>query len=83
MSRRTRFLLIAMSVSFGVSAVGLVAGLLHYLYRTFENSQSSEAVLGGSILYNEITGAFGILGFLFFLAFLISAISERRQDHRR
>ena len=63
--------------------LGLVGEMFYYLYRTFEKSQTSEAVLGGSILYNKIIGGFGILGFLFFFSFLISAISDRKQDHRR
>jgi hypothetical protein len=83
MSGRTRFFLIAMSVCFGAATLGLVIGLLYDLYVVGIRHRSLETVLGHSIRYNELLGGFGILGLLFFFAFLFSAIADKRVERHR
>ena len=80
MSRRSRFLLIAMSTAFGIAALGLIAGMVYDLYLVSVRRVSLENVLGTSIAYNKILGGFGILGMLLFFAFLLSAIADKKQD---
>jgi hypothetical protein len=83
MSRRSRYLLIAMSVSFGIAALGLLAGMCYDLYLVSIRHVQLENVLGTSIAYNKTLGGFGILGMLFFFAFLLSAIADKKQDKPR
>jgi hypothetical protein len=83
MSRRSRFLLIAMSASFGIAAIGLVAGMFYDLYLVSIRHVQFENVLGSSIAYNKILGGFGILGMILFFAFLFSAIADKKQDKLR
>jgi hypothetical protein len=83
MSRRSRYLLIAMSVSFGIAVLGLVAGVCYELYLVSARHVQLENVLGRSIAYNKTLGGFGILGMLFFFAFLLSAIADKKQDKPR
>ena len=83
MSRRSRFLLIAMSTAFGIAAIGLVAGICYDLYLVSVRHVQLENVLGTSIAYNKILGGFGILGMVLFFAFLLSAIADKRQDKSR
>ena len=80
MSRRSRFLLIAMSTAFGISALGLIIGMFYNLYLVSIRHVQVENALGTSIAYNKILGGFGILGMLFFFAFLFSAIADKKQD---
>jgi hypothetical protein len=83
MSRRSRFLLIAMSASLGIAALGLVAGICYDLYLVSFRHVQFENVLGTSIAYNKILGGFGILGMVLFFAFLFSAIADKKQDRPR
>lgn len=83
MSRRSRFLLIAMSTAFGVAALGLIVGICYDLYLVSIRHVQLENVLGASIAYNKILGGFGILGMILFFAFLLSAIADKKQDKSR
>ena len=83
MSRRSRFLLIAMSVCLGTAAFGLVMGMIYYLFLVSFHHGQLETILGGNILYNKILGGLGILGMFFFFAFLFSAIADKKQDRPR
>ena len=83
MSRRSRLLLIAMSVAFGAAAVGLVIGMFYDLYLIAIRHAQLENVLGRSIPYNKILGALGISGMTLFFAFLLSAIGDKKQDRLR
>jgi len=83
MSHRSRFLLIAMSIAFGIAALGLVAGICYDLYLVSVRHVQLENVLASSIAYNKILGGFGILGMLLFFAFLFSAIADKKQDKTR
>lgn len=65
-----------MCAAFGLCAVGLLAGLIYGSYATFRQHRTLEDVLGHSIPYYQFLGAIGIAGFLLFLAFLISSISN-------
>jgi len=79
MSRLSRFLLIAMSASFGIAALGLISGLFYDLYVVSIRHGQLENALGKTISYNKILGGFGILGFLLFFAFILSAITEKKR----
>jgi hypothetical protein len=83
MSKRSRFLLIAMSSALGIAALGLVIGMCFDLYLVSIRHAQLESVLGRSITYNKILGGFGILGMMFFFAFLFSAIADKKQDKLR
>ena len=79
MSRLSRSLLIAMSASFGIAALGLISGLFYDLYVVSIRHGQLENALGKTISYNKILGGFGILGFLLFFAFILSAITEKKR----
>jgi hypothetical protein len=79
MSKRSRFLLIAMSTSFGVAGLGLVIGLFYDLYVVSIRHGQLDNALGKTISYNKILGGFGILGFVLFFAFILSAIAEKKR----
>ncbi len=83
MSRRSRFILIAMSAAFGIAALGLVIGICYDLYVVSIRHVQLENVLGTSIAYNKTLGGFGILGMLLFFAFLFSAATDKKQDKSR
>jgi hypothetical protein len=83
MSRRSRFLLIAMSSALGIAALGLIIGMFYDLYLVSIRHVQLENVLGTSIAYNKTLGGFGILGMIFFFAFLLSAIADKKQDKSR
>jgi len=82
-NKRSRFLLIAMSATLGISCLGLILGMLYDLYFVFLRHRQLENVLGNSIAYYTTVGGLGILGVLLFFAFLFSAIAERRDGKRR
>ena len=77
MTRRSRYLLIAMSIAFGICIVGLVVGMAYYLSAVYIWHRTLENVMGHSIPFNKTLGSVGILGFILFFAFLISLMSER------
>jgi hypothetical protein len=79
MSRTSRFLLIAMSASFGIAALGLAVGLFYDLYVVSIRHGQLENALGRTITYNKILGGFGIIGFVLFFAFILSAIAEKKR----
>jgi hypothetical protein len=83
MTKLSKFLLIAMSTSFGIAALGLVLGMYYDLYLVAIRHVQLENVLGSSISYNKILGGFGILGMVLFFAFLFSAIADKKQDKPR
>jgi hypothetical protein len=83
MSKRSRFLLIAMSTAFGIAALGLVIGMCYNLYLVSIKHVQLENALGNSIAYNKTLGGFGILGMVLFFAFLFSAIADKKQDKPR
>jgi hypothetical protein len=77
MTKPSRYLLIAMSTSFAICVLGLVAGMLYYLSAVYIFHRSFESVTGNSILFNKILGAIGILGMLLFFAFLFSLMTGK------
>jgi hypothetical protein len=79
MSRASRLLLIAMSTSLGIAALGLVIGMFYDLFVVGIRHGQLENALGKSISYNKVLGGFGILGLLLFLAFVVSAIAEKKR----
>ena len=83
MSRRSRYLLLAMSVCFGIAALGLVIGTCIDLYLVTKRHAQIENVLGNAIPYNKTLGGLGILGMVLFFAFLFSAIADKKQDKPR
>jgi hypothetical protein len=83
MSRRSRFLLIAMSTALGIAALGLISGICYDLYLVSVRHMQLENALGTSIAYNKVFGGFGILGIILFFAFLLSAIADKKQDKPR
>jgi len=83
MSRRSRFLLIAMSTALGIAALGLISGICYDLYLVSVRHMQLENALGTSIAYNKVLGGFGILGIILFFAFLFSAIADKKQDKPR
>jgi hypothetical protein len=83
MSRRSRFLLVAMSTAFGIAAFGLIIGMCYNLYLVSIRHVQLENALGTSIAYNKTLGGFGILGMVLFFAFLISAIADKKQEKPR
>jgi hypothetical protein len=83
MTRPSRYLLIAMSTAFGLSAIGLVAGMVYYLGAVYFGHRTLESVMGNSIPYNKALGAIGILGMVFFLAFLFSLMFKNQSEKPR
>jgi len=72
-----------MSTAFGIAALGLVIGMCYNLYAVSVHHLQLEKVLGGTIVYNKILGAFGILGMTLFFAFLFSAATDKKEDKPR
>ncbi len=78
MTKLSRQLLIAMSATFAICILGLVAGMLYYLCAVYLWHRALENVMGSSITYNKTLGAIGILGFILFFAFLVSLMSKKK-----
>ncbi|HEY4979791.1 MAG TPA: hypothetical protein VII25_11540, partial [Candidatus Acidoferrum sp.] len=76
MTKLSRHLLTAMSLTFGICILGLVAGMLYYLCAVYLWHRTLENVIGNSIIYNKTLGAIGVLGFILFLAFLVSLMAK-------
>jgi hypothetical protein len=77
MTRASRFLFIAMASTFVVCAGGVIGGTLYSLYATYIRHHRFEAILNAGIPYYKVVGGIGVLGMLFFFAFLLSLISSR------
>jgi ABC-type amino acid transport system permease subunit len=75
---RSRYLLIAMSISLALSAAGLIVGMLYDLYAVFLRHSQLESVLGRSIPYYKTVGGLGILGMILFFLFLLSLMASRQ-----
>jgi drug/metabolite transporter (DMT)-like permease len=69
-----------MCTAFGACCAGMIGGLFYGFYASFYQHRSLEDVLGHSIPYYRLLGGIGIVGFLLFLAFLVSAASHKKQD---
>jgi hypothetical protein len=80
MTKPSRYLLIAMSTAFAVCVLGLLAGMLYYLSAVYFGHRTLESVMSYSITYNKALGGVGILGMLFFFAFLLSLMSKNNPD---
>ena len=72
-----------MSAAFGIAALGLIVGVCLDLYLVSIRHVQLENVLGSSIAYNKILGAFGIVGIILFFTFLFSTIADKKQDKPR
>ena len=68
-----------MSVAFGLCCVGLIGGMAYTLFFYFMGHKTLEQILGHSIPFYKSLGAIGILGFVFFLLFLMSSILGPRK----
>ena len=61
---------------FGLCGIGLVLGLVHGLYASFVQHRTIEDILSHSIPYYQKLGILGVVGFLLFLALLVSVIAN-------
>jgi hypothetical protein len=75
-SKRSHFLLRSMFTAFALCIIGLVGSMLYYLYVVFVQHRTLEAVLGNSIPFHKALGGIGILGLVFFFAFLLSLMGK-------
>lgn len=69
-----------MATAFGVSCLGVAGGLVHSIYATVREHRSIEDILGNAISYYRAVGAIGLAGFLLLFAFLISTVTDKKQD---
>jgi hypothetical protein len=69
-----------MATALTISCLGLIAGLCHGVYATVYQHRSLENILGQSIPYYKSIGGLGFAGFILFFAFLISAVTDKKQD---
>jgi len=83
MTKPSRYLLIAMSTAFALCVLGLLAGMLYYLAAVYIGHRTLESAMSSSITYNKALGALGILGMLFFFAFLLSLMSKNNSPKPR
>ncbi|HEV2103251.1 MAG TPA: hypothetical protein VGR58_10790 [Candidatus Acidoferrum sp.] len=79
MNKASRVLLICSSSMFGLSCVGLLAGLIYTLTEYFRKGQAFDLILATSILFYQVIGALGILGFLFFFLFFLSLLRRPKK----
>jgi hypothetical protein len=82
-SKASRFLLYAMSAAFGICILGLIGGMLYDLCVVFLRHRTLESVLGNSIPFYKTLGGLGIVGMIFFFAFLFSLIAKGNQGKPR
>jgi len=68
-----------MCIAFGLCIAGLVLGMGYDLFLVLAHHRTLESVLGRSIPFYKSLGAIGILGFFLFLAFLVSAVSNKNK----
>ncbi len=83
MTKSSRYLLIAMSLTFALCVLGLLAGMLYYLSAVYLFHRTLESVMSNSIPFNKTLGALGILGMLLFFAFLLSLLSTKPPSNPR
>jgi hypothetical protein len=83
MTKPSRFLLYAMSTAFATCILGLVLGMLYDLYVVFVHHRPLESVLSNSIPFYKTLGGLGILGMLFFFAFLFSLLTKNNRRNSR
>ena len=75
----SRFLFIAMTSAFTVCAGGVIGGMFYSLYATYSRHRHFDSVLSRSIPYYKVVGGIGVLGMLFFFAFLFSLIAHKNK----
>ena len=72
-----------MSAAFAICCVGLTGGMLYDLYAVFLRHRTLESVLGNSIPFYKTLGGLGIVGMIFFFAFLFSLMAKSNQGKSR
>ena len=77
MSKSSRILLILMSIAFGLCILGLAGGMAYSLFALAARHRSLDQVLGNSTLFYKILGGLGVVGFAFFLLFLVASVSTK------
>ena len=80
MSSPSRLILLAMSTSFALCILGLIAGMLYSLFEFSLRHKSLESILSQTIPYYKFLAALGILGMLLFFVFLLLQISGRNHN---
>jgi hypothetical protein len=83
MTKSSRYLLIAMSTAFGLCILGLIAGMVYFLGASYFGHTTFEHVMRNIIPYNKALGGIGILGMIFFFAFLFSLMSKNHSEKPR
>jgi ABC-type amino acid transport system permease subunit len=83
MTKRSRIILLGMFITLGLSALGLILGMLYDLYVIFVRHAQLENVLANNIAYYKTVGGLGVIGMVLFFAFLISAMVEKKQGKSR
>ncbi len=76
----SRLTFLAMSASFALCILGLIAGMLYSLFESFFRHKTLESILSRTIPYYKFLAGLGILGMLLFFAFLLLQISTRRRS---
>ena len=79
----SRITLIAMSTSFALCILGLIAGMLYSLFESFFRHKTLESILSHTIPYYKALGLLGILGMLLFFVFLLLQVSGKNTRNPR
>jgi len=66
-----------MSIAFSLCILGLAGGMAYSLFALAVHHRSLDQVLGNSILFYKILGGLGVVGFAFFLLFLLASVSSK------